>query len=682
MTRPSYLLGVDTGGTCTDAAVLDAETRTVICSAKALTTKGDLAIGVIAAMNAALAKLPSTMTPSDIALVSVSTTLATNAVVEGHGGHVGVVLVGFDDAMRAKTGIEAAFPHLPVLTIAGGHDHSGNPVCPVDTTAVEAALASDRRWTSVEAFAVASQFAVRNPAHEHAVRDLLVGITGKPVTITTELSTELDAPRRALTAVLNARLLARVSNLIAAVKRAMATVGIVSPLMMMKGDGTLAVADAVAQRPIETVLSGPAASVVGAGWLSGLTDFITSDMGGTTTDLAIFEGGRPIVSGRGAEIGGWKTMVRSIDATTIGLGGDSEVIVAGGAGAGSAITLSSSRVVPVSLLAHTWPTVMSILRADLADPKISSLHGRFVLRPLGHSAPAAAQHDPSDLSSAEAELLAAVGDTPVPARLVLRVSGASRALQRLQRRGLLQVSAFTHTDAAHVLGSQETWSTEAAIAAAQLLSRFQAMRVPKDADVTALCEAVHNEAVRRSTEAVLSVAMGLAVGEGAPLNPLIDSICRGESTLSRINISVRPSVSIVAVGGPVQTVYPDVGRRLGCDIVFSPFCDVANAVGAATAVVAKVVTITVVADDNGGFRVHTEDGVVRAATGPEALTASSDHAEVSARRQVEAMGAAPETITVRVRMTKHLLPQATDDTGLFSATVIAEAVGVPSHVAA
>ena len=123
-------------------------------------------------------------------------------------------------------------------------------------------------------------------------------ITGKPVTLSTELTSSLDAPRRALTAVLNARLISRISLLIDAVRLAMAHLQISCPLMVVKGDGSLARAENVALKPIETVLSGPAASLVGAKWLSGLDDFIMSDIGGTTTDIGILQNGRPQVRKR------------------------------------------------------------------------------------------------------------------------------------------------------------------------------------------------------------------------------------------------------------------------------------------------------------------------------------------------------------------------------------------------
>src|SRR4051812_36741513 len=104
-TSESYFIGVDTGGTYTDAAVIAAADHRVIASAKAITTKGDLAIGVTEAITKAVASLPRGLKPEDISLVSVSTTLATNAVVEGHGSAVGVILAGFDARMAERTGI-------------------------------------------------------------------------------------------------------------------------------------------------------------------------------------------------------------------------------------------------------------------------------------------------------------------------------------------------------------------------------------------------------------------------------------------------------------------------------------------------------------------------------------------------------------------------------------------------
>ena len=146
----TYLIGVDTGGTYTDAAIIEAEGHGVVASAKSITTKGDLAVGVTGAIRAATAKLPEGLKPSDISLVSVSTTLATNAVVEGHGSAVGVILIGFDKAMTERTGIAKAFPGMPIALIGGGHDHNGDEAKPLDTALIEKLMRTHEVVVTVE----------------------------------------------------------------------------------------------------------------------------------------------------------------------------------------------------------------------------------------------------------------------------------------------------------------------------------------------------------------------------------------------------------------------------------------------------------------------------------------------------------------------------------------------------
>ena len=169
----SFFIGIDTGGTYTDAVVIAHGTQKILGRAKALTTKGDLSIGVREALTTVMQTLPVGTNSSAIGLVSVSTTLATNAVVEGHGSPVAVFLIGFDSAMVARTGIAKAFPHVPLRMIAGGHDHNGDATVPLDVAAVE--REAEMLKGEVSAFAVASAFAVRNPEHEKAARDIILG---------------------------------------------------------------------------------------------------------------------------------------------------------------------------------------------------------------------------------------------------------------------------------------------------------------------------------------------------------------------------------------------------------------------------------------------------------------------------------------------------------------------------
>ena len=663
----SYLIGVDTGGTYTDAAVMDAATNEVLASAKALTTRGDLAVGVCEAMERVLSALSDDDAAAQVRLVSVSTTLATNAVVEGHGSPVCVVLVGFDETMVQRSGLSSAFPGLVIERIAGGHDHNGGEVEKLDTGALADVVA--KHASGVEAFAVASQFAVRNPAHELAARDFITGKTSLPVTVSTELASALDAPRRALTAALNARLISRISLLIKAVQHAMTRFGIDAPLMMTKGDGSLARAESVALRPIETVLSGPAASLVGAATLSGLSDFILSDMGGTTTDLGVLENGRPQVNEQGADVGGWRTMVQAIDVRTLGLGGDSEVAfdIKGVA------TVGARRSVPVSLIASRFPRVMQQLEDDISNAESGSMAGQFVMLPLGR---VAGDVQPAGLSKREQELLESITTEPSALRQLAAGSGAHRTLEALSRKGHVQLAGFTPSDAAHVLGLQNNWSREAAVLAAQLLVRNVFQKAPSDELVTQLAQRVWEETVRLTGRAVLETALGHHAIEPGNAGGLIDVVCRGEGRRSLARVSISPEVPVVAVGGPVKIYYPEVGKRLECEMVFPNSCEVANAVGAATGLIARTVTIEVNGNGAGVFRVHGPHSVTQFASASDAIDEANRLARETAGAQVSAMGGGEVSFAEDTE--KFLLPDAVDDNGLLRATVKIEATARPA----
>jgi N-methylhydantoinase A/oxoprolinase/acetone carboxylase beta subunit len=517
----------------------------------------------------------------------------------------------------------------------------------------------------VDAFAVAGAFAVRNAEHEHSVRDYIVKHTSKPVTLSTELSSALDAPRRALTAVLNARLIPRISGLIHAVQRAMAQLHIACPLMIVKGDGSLALAESVAMRPIETVLSGPAASLVGAQWLSGLDNFILSDMGGTTTDLGLLIDGRPKVREEGAEVGGWRTMVRAIDVRTIGLGGDSEITLQ----ANGTIQVGPQRVAPVSLIASRFPEVLAMLRADLDDvERGGSQHGKFVLLPFA----AASGEEPTGLSEREANVWHNVTHAPQPLRKLATSLSSQRALHSLQRKGLVQISSLTPSDVSHVLGLQANWSLEAATMATQLAARLRDMKLPTPERTQALAHAVWNETVRLTGLAILQTAFGVEMAD----NALTQAVCSGAGELGLATVGLKPRIPVVAVGGPVKVYYKEVQRRLGCEMVFPPFCEVANAVGAATGVVAHSVTVEVMGDGSGLFRLHSATQTQQFTDVFEALKTAQTLAEQLAHKAVVAMGA-PQP-QVKLSVTKQYMPNARDDTGLLQATLVAEAIGRPN----
>ena len=218
--------------------------------AKSLTTKHDLAIGISGAVDAVLEQFSGAA--SDIALVSISTTLATNALVEGKGGSVGLVMIGFEEADMEKSGLRDALGGDPVVFIPGGHDVQGNEK-PLDMSPLESFLSE--HGDKVSGFAIAGYFAVRNASHELKVKEYLTERTGLASTCSHELSSKLGGPKRALTTVLNARLIPVIQDLIHATQGHLETCKINAPLMVVRGDGALVSAEFALNRPIETILS-------------------------------------------------------------------------------------------------------------------------------------------------------------------------------------------------------------------------------------------------------------------------------------------------------------------------------------------------------------------------------------------------------------------------------------------
>ncbi|TCL01607.1 N-methylhydantoinase A/oxoprolinase/acetone carboxylase beta subunit [Shimia isoporae] len=662
----SLSLGVDTGGTYTDAVLIRDE-EDVIASAKALTTRHDLAEGIGAAVSAVLTQ--ADVDPAEVTLASLSTTLATNALVEGQGERVGLILIGFREADLEKHGLAEALAGDPVVVLEGGHDHAGGEKAPLDEVRLSDWLAD--HGAEVSGFAVAAQFATRNPAHEQRATALVTELTGRPVSASHHLSAKLNGPKRALTAVLNARLIGMIDRLISRAETRLGELGVTAPLMVVRGDGALISAQFARERPIETILSGPAASIVGARWLTKADDALVSDIGGTTTDVAVLRSGRPAIDPDGAQVGPFRTMVEAVAMRTFGLGGDSEVhFVAEGLQGG--VTLGPKRLVPVSLVALDDPEgVHAALDAQLLRAVPGEHDGRFVRLVQGAA--------PVGLSDRETGVFQRI-EGVMPLGDVLRSRIEIKALRRLVERGLVQVSGVTPSDASHVLDRVSVWDRGAAEKALRLFGRRRTgAGVMLATEAAGLAQMIIDQLTHQTGLALLETAFAEEdMGFDLPPDQLARHILmlRGLNGGHRglIRLETGLASAVIGLGASAASYYPAVAERMGCVMKLPEHGGVANAIGAVVGRVTIRRSGTVTSPSEGKFRVHLDDGPEDFLDEKQALIRLETHLEAVARVDAEAAGAQG----IRVRTERDIKRAKAEAREVFiEATITVEASGRP-----
>ena len=567
LTQPPAL-GIDAGGTYTDA-VLVAGGR-VLAQAKALTTPLDLADGIAAALDAL--RLPA---GCHIASVALATTLATNAIVEGRGGRVGLLLLGYDPKALAQFNLIGRLPVAAQASVRGRLDGDGRELEAVDEAEVRAALGKMRG--EVDALAVSGYFSVRNPAHEQRVRDLAAEVCPVPVVCGHEMTSRLDAVKRAVTTALNARLLPIIQTLVEALEPVLAARGITAPISMMSGDGRLLSLAEVRRRPVETILSGPAASVVAARATTGLARAVVIDMGGTTSDIAVLRDGRPGVSPDGASVGGWPTAVNAVDVRTCGLGGDSHIQLIS-----ERLRIGPRRVTPVCLAATQHPEIV---------PHLRRLDTRSRVRWDGFPASLAdfvVQVRPASglrLDWQERAVLEALGEGPAPVVDILdRLDSTHihvQGIDQLEARGIVRRVGLTPTDLLHVRGTFTAWDVEAARLATQTVARQ--LRLDSDG----LCRRVEEQVVDAlAVEVMARLLRDVATGAASAATTgwdsyLLQRALDGEDPAADIGCRITLRDPLVGLGAPASAFLPRLAEKLHTTCICPEHAEVGVALGVA-----------------------------------------------------------------------------------------------------
>ncbi len=570
------ILGIDTGGTHTDAVVFELNSRHILASAKAPTTHHNLAIGISGVIDLiSRQSWPGGL--EAIEQIHLSTTLATNAITEGQSSRVGLILVGYDPQQEAVRLLGEKLSLAHCFFVDGGHDYYGREVRPLDEEKVQEIIASQQGQLS--AWAISGLFSVKNPAHELRCAELIrASEPDASITIGRDLTGQLDAVRRAATAALNAGLVVIINRLLNAVKQSAENCGLSSArLMVVKGDGTLVSEKWARTKPIETVVSGPAASLVGAKILADgflephERDLWVMDVGGTTCDMALVKDGLPAVNANGAKVGSWNTMTVAVQTRTTGLGGDSYIRLDND----KSILVGPRRVLPLCRLARLWPSALETLQTQVYQRRSLSQTGCFFFPGI--------PPEPG-LNESEKTVLAAMSErSPLPLTSLMEYVNAGRGrfegLDALGHPSIL-ISAFTPTDAMCILGLYKEGEQKASLLGAELLS-FSLKLSPRR-----IAREVLNECGRRLAQEILSSSYEM---DNLNLDPEqfgaagILGATLGRRAPGKVSLVAQTQDPVILLGAPVNVLAPFLGKYLKARILVPPCFDAAAAAGAAAA---------------------------------------------------------------------------------------------------
>ena len=451
----------------------------------------------------------------------------------------------------------------------------------------------------VTAFAVSGYAGSVNPAHELKVKQILEQETGLFVSCGHELSDTLNFQTRAVTAMLNARIIPRLSRLLIDLEEVMAGFDIQAPIVVVKGDGTLMGTDMAKKRPVETILSGPAASVAGARHLTALTDALVVDMGGTTTDTAALCENQVSLNESGSNVGGHRTHVKALEIRTTGLGGDSLIQFQAGE-----FLIGPRRVSPIAWLGKIWPGAgkalsyldQNINRYTATTQKMQIIvcteaHNNLVLTPLEQQILSLLKERPLSID----EL---VGHTGVISHLYL-------PLDRLEENFLIQRCGLTPTDLLHITGQFEKWDTEFAREYCWLYALISGRKIDE------MIEFLTRTVTRQLTLELLKRQLDDEVNpdnlDTCPVcRTLMDNLLDGGNTQHRVSITInRP---IIGIGAPIKFFLPDAAKTLGTRAILPEDADVANAIGAITSRVVIKKQLRIIPGNQGGFIVEGISG--------------------------------------------------------------------------
>lgn len=577
-------IGIDTGGTCTDAVVYHVENQKIIAYGKTLTTKEDLSIGI----GKALDKLPRDYV-DQAEVIALSTTLATNACVENKGGRAKLALFGIDPNTVSKVGGQYGLSMDDSLCFLNSKTKpTGKIVEAPDWDHFDENLLD--RFGTCDAVGIVEMYAKKTGANFEKTAQKMIGDKlNIPSVCGYELFSENNIVKRGASALLNARLIPVIEDFLKSVEKALEKRAIKAPFVIVRSDGSLMTEKFTSTRPVETLLCGPVASVMGAIELANEENAMVVDMGGTTTDIAFVKEGNPKRVESGVRIGKWDTFVKGLFVDTFALGGDSGVIIEE-----DKLQLENEKVMPLCIAAHKYPDMVKALKKEVECGVIHQNEQKDIFLGVKNIS-----ENPA-FSAKEIEIANALYKNPLSLEnlgkkletLVLRSS-----IERMVREGILIRCGVTPTDVMHIKGDFSYYDTEASEYGLKIMARSLGT------DMTSLGDMIYDEVKRKLYFNLVRIMIEDAFPEirdeglGSQLERMINDnyerAKNGQSSNQFFGCQLSTPAVLIGVGAPTHIFLKDVAEMLGTKAYASEYSKVANALGAIIGKVSATITIEI-----------------------------------------------------------------------------------------
>jgi N-methylhydantoinase A/oxoprolinase/acetone carboxylase beta subunit len=533
-----YGIGIDTGGTYTDAVLFDLRERQVIRVSKRPTIHHRLELSIVQALDDIL---PAGNVKA-VRKIAFSTTLATNAIAEGRMSRVGLIVIGQVKPFDA--------PVVSVRYVEGGHDHLGRELKPLNVEQIFDAVHSFKGH--VDAYAVAASLSIENPTHEQVAAKAIELVDRKPVVCSSVASSKSGIRERAATAVLHASLMPVIQEFVTQVNQLKKERFLKADMRIIRGD---AMADNLTQAVAHaagTVASGPAATAYFGAKSTAAKLAMVVDIGGTTTDITFIKNGMPVISNEGSLIDRWQTHIDAVDMHTVAIGGDSLVQL----NRSGQLSVGPLRVQPLAM-AQGIPDPSSWIGADNRSRWITSVDSNE-------------QDQPVALDPVITHLMCEKGATPADliAQLGMSDFGLDRRLADLAFRNQISAVGFTPTDALHVLGKSQLGDSAASIAGARTLADLRGETM--ETFSKAVLEATH----QKIADAILTYAFTKQTGRS------MDAFSMMNQGVPLFTCSFKLEVPIVGIGAAARHLLPEAAKKLQTQSIFPSHFEVGNALGA------------------------------------------------------------------------------------------------------